>query len=156
MPQTADVTIVGAGIVGLATAVNLTERHPRARVVVLDKEPQIATHQTGHNSGVIHSGIYYKPGSFKARLCVEGARLMKEFCDAHGIGWERCGKIIVATDDRELPRLQSIYERGTANGLYGLRMAIALQDLDEHRRSAPRNRMIGTIPVRDLYIRADT
>src|SRR4030095_12207682 len=79
MPKTADVTIIGAGIVGLATAVSLTERHPRAPVVVLDKEPRIAAHQTGHNSGVIHSGIYYKPGSFKARLCVEGARLMTQF-----------------------------------------------------------------------------
>src|SRR5512134_3032643 len=116
MPRTADITIIGAGIVGLATAVNLTERHPRSRVVVLDKEARIATHQTGHNSGVIHSGIYYKPGSYKARLCVEGARLMTEFCDAHGIGYERCGKVIVATSDAELPRLQTLHERGTANG----------------------------------------
>jgi L-2-hydroxyglutarate oxidase LhgO len=122
MPQTADVTIVGAGIVGLATAVNLTERHPRARVVVLDKEPQIATHQTGHNSGVIHSGIYYKPGSFKARLCVEGARLMTQFCDAHGISYERCGKVIVATSDEEIPRLDALHERGTANGVPGLKL----------------------------------
>lgn len=122
MPKTAEVTIIGAGILGLATAVSLTERHPRARVVVLDKEPKIATHQTGHNSGVIHSGIYYKPGSYKARLCVEGARLMTEFCDAHGIGYERCGKVIVATDEEELPRLQTLQERGTANGVPGLKI----------------------------------
>jgi L-2-hydroxyglutarate oxidase len=117
-----DIAIIGGGIVGLATALGLGETHPRARLTILDKEPTLGSHQTGHNSGVIHSGVYYKPGSLKARLCVEGSRLMKEFCDAHGIGWERCGKIIVATDERELPRLQSIYDRGTANGLYGLRL----------------------------------
>ncbi|PYO33822.1 MAG: L-2-hydroxyglutarate oxidase [Candidatus Rokuibacteriota bacterium] len=122
MPQPVDIALVGGGIVGLATALALTESYPRARVAILDKEPRLASHQTGHNSGVIHSGIYYKPGSLKARLCVEGARLMKEFCDAHGIGWEGCGKVIVATDERELPRLQSIYERGSANGLKGLRL----------------------------------
>ncbi|HET6365809.1 MAG TPA: FAD-dependent oxidoreductase, partial [Pseudomonadales bacterium] len=109
MSRTADITVIGAGIVGLATAVHLTERHPRARVVVLDKEARIATHQTGHNSGVIHSGIYYKPGSYKARLCVEGARLMTEFCDAHGIGYERCGKVIVATEEEEIPRLNMLH-----------------------------------------------
>jgi L-2-hydroxyglutarate oxidase LhgO len=122
MPRTADITVIGAGIVGLATAVNLTERHPRARVVVLDKEAHIATHQTGHNSGVIHSGIYYKPGSYKARLCVEGARLMTEFCDAHGIHYERCGKVIVATEESEVPRLNTLHERGTANGVPGLKL----------------------------------
>ena len=122
MPRTADITIIGAGIVGLATAVSLTERHPRARVVVLDKEAHIATHQTGHNSGVIHSGIYYKPGSYKARLCVEGARLMTEFCDAHGIHYERCGKVIVATEESEVPRLNTLHERGTANGVPGLKL----------------------------------
>src|SRR5262249_50056705 len=79
--------------------------------------PRLGSHQTGHNSGVIHSGVYYKPGSLKARLCVEGGRLMKRFCDTHGIAWDGCGKVIVATDERELPRIQSIYERGTANGL---------------------------------------
>ena len=122
MSRTADITVIGAGIVGLATAVNLTERHPRARVVVLDKEAHIATHQTGHNSGVIHSGIYYKPGSYKARLCVEGARLMTEFCDAHGIHYERCGKVIVATEESEVPRLNTLHERGTANGVPGLKL----------------------------------
>src|SRR5262245_53361849 len=117
VPTQADLTIIGGGIVGLATAVALSERHPRTRLLVLDKEPRIATHQTGHNSGVIHSGIYYKPGSYKARLCVEGARLMTEFCDGHGILYERCGKVIVATTDAEIPRLQTLYERGTANGV---------------------------------------
>ena len=121
MPQTQDIAIIGGGIVGLATALSLTDRYPRAGLVVLDKETRIAAHQTGHNSGVIHSGIYYKPGSLKARLCVDGARLMKAFCTEHGIHWEPCGKIIVATDESELGRLQSIHERGQANGLLGLK-----------------------------------
>ena len=138
MPKSADVTIIGAGILGLATAVNLTERHPRARVIVVDKEPKIAAHQTGHNSGVIHSGIYYKPGSYKARLCVEGARLMTEFCDAHGIGYERCGKVIVATDEEEVPRLNTLYERGTANGVPGLKVVSG----DEIREWEPHVRAV--------------
>ena len=120
MPPSADVAIIGGGIVGLATALALIDAHPAARLVVVEKEPRLAAHQTGHNSGVIHSGIYYKPGSLKARLCVEGARRMKQFCDAHGIAWEGCGKVIVATDESELPRLQGIYERGLQNGLAGL------------------------------------
>ncbi|HEY5725346.1 MAG TPA: L-2-hydroxyglutarate oxidase [Methylomirabilota bacterium] len=138
MSRTADITVIGAGIVGLATAVSLTERHPRARVVVLDKEARIATHQTGHNSGVIHSGIYYKPGSFKARLCVEGARLMTEFCDAHGIGYERCGKVIVATEEEEIPRLNMLHERGTANGVPGLKLVSG----DEVREWEPHVRAV--------------
>jgi (S)-2-hydroxyglutarate dehydrogenase len=115
-----DVAIVGGGIVALATASALVERAPRARLVILEKEPRLAQHQTGHNSGVIHSGIYYRPGSAKARLCVEGARLMVEFCAAHGIRVEPCGKVIVATREEELPRLASLYERGRANGVPGL------------------------------------
>ena len=106
-------------------------------MVLLDKEPQLGSHQTGHNSGVIHSGIYYKPGSLKARLCVEGARRMKEFCDTHGIKWERCGKVIVATDADELPRLQTIYERGQANGLPGLKM-LSAEEVRELRAELPR------------------
>ena len=120
--QASDIAIIGGGIIGLATAIALTDRYPRARLVLLDKEPKIAAHQTGHNSGVIHSGIYYKPGSLKARLTVEGARLMKAFCTEHGIHWEPCGKLIVATDDRELGSLQSLHERGQANGLSGLKV----------------------------------
>jgi len=122
VPQATDIAIIGGGIVGLATALSLTDRDPRARLVVLDKEPKIAAHQTGHNSGVIHSGIYYKPGSLKARLCVEGARLMKAFCSEHGIHWEPCGKLIVATDQGEIGRLQNIHDRGEANGLSGLKV----------------------------------
>jgi (S)-2-hydroxyglutarate dehydrogenase len=112
-----DVAIIGGGIVGLATALNLTERFPRARVVVLEKEPRIAAHQTGHNSGVIHSGIYYRPGSYKARQCGEGKGLMRAFCEKHGIKVVDCGKVIVATSPAELPRLQTLYERGQANGV---------------------------------------
>ena len=115
--MTHDVAIIGGGIVGLATARALRERAPGLRLVLLEKEPRLATHQTGHNSGVIHSGIYYKPGSYKARLCVEGKQLMVQFCEKHGIRVERCGKVIVATNEAELPRLQTLYERGIANGV---------------------------------------
>ena len=121
MTPAADVTVIGAGIVGLATALNLTDRHPGLRVRILDKEPRIAAHQTGHNSGVIHSGIYYKPGSYKARLCTEGRRLMYGFCAEHGIAHERCGKVVVATEEAELPRLATIHERAIANGVDGVR-----------------------------------
>jgi (S)-2-hydroxyglutarate dehydrogenase len=129
-----DVAIIGGGIVGLATARALMARAPRAHVVILEKESGLGRHQTGHNSGVIHSGIYYRPGSYKAKLCVEGARLMVEFCEAHGIKVERCGKVIVATSEAELPRLQTLHERGTANGVPGLRMIDAdeLRELEPH------------------------
>lgn len=130
MLATPDIAVVGGGIVGLATTLALTDQHPRARLAILDKEPRIATHQTGHNSGVIHSGAYYKPGSLKARLCVQGAKLMKQFCDTHGIHWEACGKLIVATDEAELPRLQTIYERATANGLAGVKRISAEEVTD--------------------------
>jgi L-2-hydroxyglutarate oxidase len=121
MSRGPDIAVIGGGIVGLATTLALTETYPGASVVILDKEARIGTHQTGHNSGVIHSGAYYKPGSLKARLCVEGARLMKRFCEEQDIRWEGCGKLIVATDEAELPRLKTIEERGTANGLAGLK-----------------------------------
>ena len=117
-----DIAVIGGGIVGLATAMALRSQFPEHSLAVVEKEAELASHQTGHNSGVIHAGIYYKPGSNKARLCVEGARLMMEFCDAAGVPYDRCGKVIVATADSELPRLQSLYERGTANGIRGLEM----------------------------------
>jgi L-2-hydroxyglutarate oxidase len=115
-----DVAIIGGGIVGLATGLALISDHPDLRLVILEKEREVGTHQTGHNSGVLHSGIYYKPGSHKARLCVEGARLMREFCAEHAIPVVDCGKVIVATDERELPRLDDLFERGAANGVEGL------------------------------------
>ena len=117
--MTYDIAIVGGGIVGLATARALLEKTPSLKLVLCEKEAELGRHQTGHNSGVIHSGIYYKPGSFKARLCVEGARLMVEFCEAHAIKYDRCGKVIVATSPEEIPRLKTLHERGTANGVPG-------------------------------------
>lgn len=115
-----DVTVVGAGIVGLATALAFLERFPRLRVLVVDKEPRVGAHQTGHNSGVIHSGIYYRPGSLKARLCRAGAERMLRFCELQGIRTICCGKLIVATEERELPMLDQLFERGLANGVPGL------------------------------------
>jgi (S)-2-hydroxyglutarate dehydrogenase len=112
-----DLIVIGGGIVGLATAYQFQRRFPGRSCRVLDKEPVIAAHQTGHNSGVLHSGIYYKPGSLKARNCREGKLAMQEFCTAEGVPFELCGKVIVATEPEELPRLQNIYERGQANGV---------------------------------------
>jgi (S)-2-hydroxyglutarate dehydrogenase len=114
--------IVGAGIVGLGAALAITRRFRHLRLLVLEKEDRVARHQSGHNSGVIHSGIYYKPGSLKARLCVAGAAAMVEFCREHGVPHEVCGKVIVATSESELPRLDELHRRGTANGLRGLRV----------------------------------
>ena len=115
------VAIIGGGIVGLATAYRLTERFPDAQVCVLEKEAGVGRHQTGHNSGVLHCGLYYKPGSVKARLAVGGIRQMVEFCREFGIAHDVCGKLVVAVDDAEVARLRSLHERGIANGLEGLR-----------------------------------
>lgn len=112
-----DFAIIGGGIVGLSAAMALSKRYPNARIVVLEKESNWAYHQTGNNSGVIHSGIYYKPGSFKAKFCREGSRSMVEFCQEHGIDYEVCGKVIVATEPKELPLLENLYKRGLENGL---------------------------------------
>ena len=116
-----DLVVVGAGIVGLAVAREWITRRPDDTVTVLERESEPAQHQTGHNSGVIHGGIYYQPGSLKARLCVEGARLMYEYCGHHAIPFRRCGKLIVATDSGELGRLDDLHERGIANAVPGLR-----------------------------------
>ncbi|MFL5782713.1 MAG: L-2-hydroxyglutarate oxidase [Thermoleophilaceae bacterium] len=131
-----DLAVVGAGIVGLAVARELTDRHPRLSIRVLEKEDEVGTHQTGRNSGVIHAGIYYRPGSLKARLCVEGARLLYEHCDRHGIPYERCGKLIVATRDDELPALEELERRGAANAVPGLRRVAGGQiaELEPHVR----------------------
>src|ERR1700677_2584599 len=112
-----DVAVVGGGIVGLATAYQLTRQFPDRRVIVLEKEPELAAHQTGRNSGVLHSAIYYKPGSLKAINCRAGKKAMEEFCAAEGISYEICGKVIVAIDDSELTAMERIYERGKANGV---------------------------------------
>ena len=116
-----DLAVVGAGIVGLAVAREFLRRRPGASIIVIDKQASVGYHQTGHNSGVIHSGIYYKPGSLKARLCVEGGRLMYEFCDEQAVPYRRCGKLIVAIREDELPRLADLEARGQANGVAGLR-----------------------------------
>ncbi len=117
-----DVVIIGGGIVGLAVALEITTRLPQLNLLLLEKESRVGQHQSGHNSGVIHSGVYYKPGSLKARLCVEGAKAMVDFCRTHNIPHQICGKVIVATRDDELPRLDELHRRGEANGLTGLRL----------------------------------
>ena len=119
--QVYDIAIVGGGVVGLATALSLARRGVK-RLVVLEAEKKLATHQTGHNSGVIHSGLYYKPGSLKAKLCVEGRRALYEFCEQEGIRHERCGKLVVASSEEQLESLRVLAERGAANGLSGLRV----------------------------------
>ncbi|MCL5097337.1 MAG: L-2-hydroxyglutarate oxidase [Candidatus Omnitrophica bacterium] len=115
--QSNDVVIIGAGIVGLATAYNLAQEYPDKSILVLEKENQVAQHQTGHNSGVLHSGIYYKPGSLKAINCREGKKTMEAFCEKQGIPFKRCGKVIVAVDAGEQERLGALYDRGQANGV---------------------------------------
>jgi (S)-2-hydroxyglutarate dehydrogenase len=117
-----DLLVIGAGIVGLATALEVTRRFPPTKIIVVDKEDRVAAHQTGHNSGVIHSGLYYKTGSLKARNCVAGAASMKRFCEEQAIPFEACGKLVVATAPDQVPRLEALHQRGTANGVPGLRM----------------------------------
>lgn len=133
MTKTADLVIVGGGIVGLATGLAAQQRLPGARILVLEKEPTVARHQTGRNSGVIHAGVYYPPGSLKARFCREGAAATLAFCQEHGIAFETCGKLIVATDPAELPRMADLHNRAKANGI-----AIESLSEDEARRREPR------------------
>jgi L-2-hydroxyglutarate oxidase len=140
--QRYDLAVVGGGIIGLTTARELRRRFPSAAVVVLEKEDRIAAHQTGHNSGVIHSGIYYRPGSLKARLCRAGSESMVAFCREQGVPVEVCGKLIVATEPSELPRLEALLERGLANGLQVRRMGPA-----EAREREPHVRALAAIDV---------
>src|SRR5687767_8442714 len=116
-----DITIIGGGIVGLATAWKIMEAFPGINLAILEKESETATHQTDRNSGVIHSGIYYKPGSAKAINCVKGYDMLLSFCNEYDVPYELCGKIIVAVDDREIPVMEGIYQRGIQNGLNGLK-----------------------------------
>jgi L-2-hydroxyglutarate oxidase len=135
-PRECDFVVVGAGIVGLAVARELLSRYKGASLVVLEREDRIAAHQTGHSSGVIHSGVYYRPGSLKARLCVEGARELYDYCAARGIPHDRSGKAIVALSDSELPRLEELERRGRANRVPGLRRVgpDELRELEPHAR----------------------
>jgi L-2-hydroxyglutarate oxidase len=135
-PARCDLAIVGGGILGLAVARELTERLPQASVCVLERDAELATHQTGHNSGVIHAGVYYEPGSLKARLCVEGARALYDYCEQRGIEHERCGKVIIASNHSELDRLDQLERRGKANGVPGLRRIDAggIEQLEPHAR----------------------
>ncbi|GFO48712.1 L-2-hydroxyglutarate dehydrogenase, mitochondrial [Plakobranchus ocellatus] len=117
-----DLVIVGGGIVGTATAQELSTRHPQLKLAILEKETELAAHQSGHNSGVIHAGIYYTPGSLKAKLCVKGLAMTYAYCDKHKIPYNKCGKLIVAVDPEEIPRLDNLMERGQQNGVKDLRM----------------------------------
>lgn len=135
-PSKCDLAIVGGGILGLALARELTRRHSRLSVCVLEREAELGAHQTGHNSGVIHAGVYYQPGSLKARLCVEGARELYEYCAEHEIPHVVCGKLIVATEHSELPRLQELERRGHANAVPGLRRvdAAGIAEIEPYAR----------------------
>lgn len=129
-----DVAIIGGGIVGLATAVELTERFPGRRFAVLEKEPRVAEHQSGRNSGVIHSGLYYRPGSLRAALCREGIGRLTRFCDERGVEYTRNGKVVVATNEEQLPALAELERRGRANGLRGMRRIgpAELREIEPH------------------------
>ncbi|MDG2222685.1 MAG: L-2-hydroxyglutarate oxidase [Rubripirellula sp.] len=145
--QKPEVVIIGAGIVGLATAMRLQQRHPERRIAVVETEKHVAAHQTGHNSGVLHSGIYYKPGSLKAINCRAGKLAMEEFCTEHAIPWDRCGKVVVATNQAELPRLDRIAERATANGV-----AFERIDTDQLRELEPAAAGIAALHVPETGI----
>lgn len=129
-----DVVIIGGGIVGLATALQLKQQRPALKVILIEKEPAVARHQTGHNSGVIHSGLYYKPGSLKATNCIRGYQMLIDFCNAEGIPYDLCGKIVVATKQEEVPQLNILYDRGQLNGLTGLKkLSVAeMREIEPH------------------------
>jgi (S)-2-hydroxyglutarate dehydrogenase len=135
-PASCDLAVVGGGIVGLAVARELVRRNPRASVCVLERESDVGAHQTGHSSGVVHAGVYYEPGSLKARLCVQGARELLGYCDERGIASSRSGKLIVATDRAELPRLDELERRGRANGVASLRRiaTAGIEEIEPHAR----------------------
>lgn len=126
-----DIIIIGGGIVGLATALQLKQQNPALKIILLEKERELAKHQTGNNSGVIHSGIYYKPGSLKATNCIRGYKLLIDFCRKHEVPFELCGKIIVATEEKELPLLQNLFARGQQNQLENLKM-LSREELKEY------------------------
>lgn len=151
-----DIVVVGAGLVGLATGRELLRRYPDRRLAILEKEAVIASHQSGRNSGVIHSGIYYSPGSLKAQLCVEGALLLTTYCEERGIPYKRLGKLIVATKEAEMPRLDELFRRGQTNGVAGLTMVQAedIPDVEPHARGlrAIHSPNTGIIDYRDVAL----
>jgi L-2-hydroxyglutarate oxidase len=136
----ADLIVIGGGIVGLSTAMQALAQYPGLGVIVLEKESRIATHQTGHNSGVIHAGVYYQPGSLKAQFCREGAVATKQFCREHEIAFEACGKLLVATEPADLPRMDALYERAVANGI-----SIEKWSQAEVAQAEPRIRSLGAL-----------
>ena len=129
-----DIAVIGGGIVGVATAMRLAEKYPKLKIGVLDKEDKLAQHQSGHNSGVIHSGIYYAPGSLKAKNCVTGVQALLQFCDENEIKYDLCGKVIIATHEDELPRLEVLHQRGVANGVPGLEVIdeVRIREIEPH------------------------
>lgn len=143
----ADILIVGAGIIGLSTAYQLSELNPAKKIIVLDKESRAAEHQTGHNSGVIHSGIYYRPGSYKAEFAKNGSASMIEFCQTHNVEYNKCGKVIVATEEEELDRMRNLYKRGVENGL-----DVTLLDGETVRKIEPYVNTVGGIHVKNTGI----
>lgn len=155
--HTTDVLIIGGGIVGLGTGLALAGR---VSVTVVEAEKQVALHQTGHNSGVIHSGLYYKPGSAKARNCAEGRELLYRFCEENDIPYDRCGKLVVATDASELPALEELERRGTANGLHGLQRLTGeqMREIEPHVRGVaglrvPETGIVNYKAVAEVYAR---
>ena len=153
-----DVAIIGGGIVGLATGLKLLEQYPHLTLAILEKEDRLASHQTGHNSGVLHSGIYYKPGSLKAKLCVRGKQELLRFADEHSIPYNMCGKVIVALDEGEVERLNDLYNRGTQNGVPGLEMIgpERLKELEPHAAGikalhSPHTGIIDYVQVAEAY-----
>ena len=131
MSTNIDLAVIGGGIVGCATALAISSRNPNLKITLLEKEASLASHQTGHNSGVIHAGLYYKPGSMKAETCASGREALYRFCNVHDIPHQRCGKVVVAVDDTELPALEELERRGKANGLEGLQR-LSVSQLQEH------------------------
>ena len=131
MSTNIDLAVIGGGIVGCATALAISSRNPNLKITLLEKEASLASHQTGHNSGVIHAGLYYKPGSMKADTCASGREALYRFCNVHDIPHQRCGKVVVAVDDTELPSLEELERRGKANGLEGLQR-LSVAQLKEH------------------------
>ena len=153
-----DLVIIGGGIIGLATANEILRSKKNINIVVLEKSSTVASQQSGHNSGVIHSGIYYKPGSFKAEFCVEGRRTMTEFCEENEIPVWTCGKLIVATKESDLPKIDNLYERGTQNKVEGLRVVCQdeIKEIEPHVSAikalhAPGTGIVDYIKVTEVY-----